>query len=159
MMKALHTSVVSVDVVSRPQGPAPAATPTIANSPTSSASSPRAASSSRNVANADNDVWSPVVATGGNRSQNGQAQKPRKQAKTFAVGCDRLPQRAHGKEVVSGSSPSEGSAKAPHGGAFVFTSTCRFSRVRWVWSRLRSFRVGEGHACAGRSSWCQGSLP
>jgi hypothetical protein len=58
VMKARHTSVVSVDVVSRPQGPAPAATPTIANSPTSSASSPRAASSSRNVANADNHVWS-----------------------------------------------------------------------------------------------------
>jgi hypothetical protein len=41
-------------------------------------------------------LWSPVVATGGNRSQNGEAQKPHKQAKTFAVGCDRLPQRAHG---------------------------------------------------------------
>jgi hypothetical protein len=38
----------------------------------------------------------------------------------------------------------EGSAKAPHVGAFVFTSTCRFSRVRWVWSRLWSFRLGEG---------------
>jgi hypothetical protein len=49
-----------------------------------------------------------------------------------------------GKEGVDGSSPSEGSAKAPHVGAFVFTSTCRFSRVRWVWSRLWSFRVGEG---------------
>ena len=49
-----------------------------------------------------------------------------------------------GKEGVDGSSPSEGSAKAPHVGAFAFTSTCRFSRVRWVWSRLWSFRVGEG---------------
>jgi hypothetical protein len=46
-----------------------------------------------------------------------------------------------GKEGVDGSSPSEGSAKTPHVGAFVFTSTCRFSRVRWVWSRLWSFQV------------------
>jgi hypothetical protein len=44
--------------------------------------------------------WQPVA--------NGEAQKPHKQAKTFAVGCDRLPQRAHGKEGVDGSSPSEG---------------------------------------------------
>ena len=62
-------------------------------------------------------LWSPVVATGGNRSQNGEAQKPHKQAKTFAVGCDRLPQRAHGKEGDSGSSPEEGFAKAPEIGA------------------------------------------
>jgi hypothetical protein len=44
-----------------------------------------------------------------------------------------------GKEGVNGSSPLEGSAKAPHVGAFAFTSTCRLSRVRWVWSRLWSF--------------------
>ena len=36
-----------------------------------------------------------------------------------------------------------------HVGAFVFTSTCRFSRVRWVWSRLWSFRVQNGVALAG----------
>ena len=82
VMKALHTSVVSVDVVSRPQG---------------------------SGAGRMEPLWGPVVATGGNRSQNGEAQKLRKQAKTFAVGCDRLPQRAHGKEGVDGSSPSEGS--------------------------------------------------
>ena len=39
----------------------------------------------------------PVVATGGNRSQTGPAQKRRKQAKTVAVGCDQLPPAAHGK--------------------------------------------------------------
>src|SRR5262249_36840753 len=59
-------------------------------------------------------LWSPVVATGGNRSQIGHAQKPQKQAKTVAVGCDRLPQSFDGKEGVDGSSPSEGSAKGPH---------------------------------------------
>jgi hypothetical protein len=54
-------------------------------------------------------LWSPVVATGGNRPQIDGAQKPRKQAKTVAVGCHRLPIGAHGKEGVDGSSPSEGS--------------------------------------------------
>jgi hypothetical protein len=71
-------------------------------------------------------LWSPVVATGGNRSQIGHVDKPPKQAKTVAVRCDRLPEGAHGKqgvcrglppiagdplpakEGVSGSSPSEG---------------------------------------------------
>jgi hypothetical protein len=31
-----------------------------------------------------------------------------------------LPEKFHGKEGVDGSSPSEGSAKAPHVGAFSF---------------------------------------
>jgi hypothetical protein len=34
--------------------------------------------------------------------------KRRKQAKTVAVGCDRLPLKLDGKEGVDGSSPSEG---------------------------------------------------
>jgi hypothetical protein len=37
-------------------------------------------------------LWSPVVATGGNRRQIGSAQTRPKQAKTFVVGCDRLPE-------------------------------------------------------------------
>jgi hypothetical protein len=64
-------------------------------------------------------LWSPVVATGGNPSQMRHRRDPQNQAKTVAVGCDRLLRRAHGKEGVSGSSPEEGSAKAPHGGLFV----------------------------------------
>src|SRR5919201_474684 len=48
-------------------------------------------------------LWSPVVATGGNRSQIARALKPPKHAKTVAVGCDRLPRAAHGKEGVDGS--------------------------------------------------------
>ncbi len=40
-------------------------------------------------------LWSPVVATGGNRSQMLSLEKPPK----------------HGKEGVDGSSPSEGSTK------------------------------------------------
>ena len=53
-------------------------------------------------------LWSPVVATGGNRSQMRKPQERRKHAKTIAVGCDPLPEKFHGKEGVDGSSPSEG---------------------------------------------------
>jgi len=56
-------------------------------------------------------LWSPVVATGGNRSQITSTRKRLKQAKTVAAGCGRLPQAAHGKEGVDGSSPSEGLQK------------------------------------------------
>jgi hypothetical protein len=38
----------------------------------------------------------PVVATGRDRSQIAQARNRRNQAKSVAVGCHRLPQRAHG---------------------------------------------------------------
>src|SRR3989440_1792616 len=57
-------------------------------------------------------LWSPVVATGGNQRQIAAAHKPRKQAKSVATGCHRLPATFHGKEGVDGSSPSEGSAIA-----------------------------------------------
>src|SRR4029453_10153535 len=46
-------------------------------------------------------LWSPVVATGGNRSQIVSTRKRLKQAKTVATGCDRLPRAAHGKEEVA----------------------------------------------------------
>jgi hypothetical protein len=50
-------------------------------------------------------LWSPVVANAGNRRQIDKAEKPPKQAKTVAVGCQRL---RSSKEGVDGSSPSEG---------------------------------------------------
>ena len=56
-------------------------------------------------------LWSPVVATGGNRSQMARRPKTGNQAKTVAVGCDRLPAGPDGKEGVDGSSPSEGFTK------------------------------------------------
>ena len=62
------------------------------------------------------------------------------------MGCDQLPPNLDGKEGVDGSSPSEGSAKAPHVGAFAFSPTCRVGSVQWVWSRLWSFRVQNGVA-------------
>src|SRR5438445_6529234 len=57
-------------------------------------------------------LWSPADATGGNRSQMGQGR------------------RRPGKEGVRGSSPSEGSAKAPQAALFrsvplAGTRTCR----------------------------------
>ena len=70
-------------------------------------------------------LWSPVVATVGNRWQITQARERRNQAKTVAAGCDQLPFAAHGKEGVDGSSPSEGSAKGVHTTA----SSYVFSRV------------------------------
>jgi hypothetical protein len=59
-------------------------------------------------------LWSPVVATGGKwrgREDRSNRRKPLR-------GCDQLPESFHGKEGVDGSSPSEGSAKAPHDAAF-----------------------------------------
>jgi hypothetical protein len=62
-------------------------------------------------------LWSPVVATGGNRSQIGHVEEPPQQAKTVAVRCDRSPEGAHGKEEVDlisrgMSSGSKGAANA-----------------------------------------------
>src|SRR5438552_8620159 len=45
-------------------------------------------------------LWSPVVASGGNQRQIERRQNRRKQAKTVAVGCDRLPEKFHGKQGV-----------------------------------------------------------
>src|SRR6476661_9260151 len=56
-------------------------------------------------------LWSPVVATGGNQRQIEATRKPRKNAKSVATDCDRLPETFHGKEGVDGSSPSEGFTK------------------------------------------------
>jgi hypothetical protein len=58
-------------------------------------------------------LWSPAVATSGNQSQIRRPQEPQKHARTVAVGCHRLPEKFHGKEGVSGSSPEEGLLKAP----------------------------------------------
>jgi len=75
------------------------------------------------------------VAIGGKCSDPENGRNKPKPLLRVATGC------AHGKEGVDGSSPSEGSAKAPEIGAFSFSSTCRDSFMRWVWSRLWSFRV------------------
>jgi hypothetical protein len=43
-------------------------------------------------------LWSPAGATSGNQRQSSDAKNARKQAKTVAVGCDRLPPNLDGKE-------------------------------------------------------------
>src|SRR5438477_12494138 len=62
-------------------------------------------------------LWSPVVATGGNQRQIGRARKGRKQAKTVAVRCNRLPREVHGKQGVCGPLPpvAEGPLPAKEG--------------------------------------------
>ena len=65
-------------------------------------------------------LWSPAVATRGNRWQTARPLKRPRQAKTVAVGCDQLPESFHGKEGVDGSSPSEGSSKRKIPGNRVF---------------------------------------
>jgi hypothetical protein len=62
-------------------------------------------------------------------------------ATTVATGCHRLPERQHGKEGVDGSSPSEGSAKAPEIGALSYVFSRRGGLSGPVWSRLWSFRA------------------
>jgi hypothetical protein len=57
-------------------------------------------------------LWSPAGATSGNQRQIGRPPKPRKQAKSVAVGGDWLPRASNGKEGVDGSSPSEGFTKS-----------------------------------------------
>ena len=64
----------------------------------------------------------------------GRTQKALKQADPQPLATHGNRFGAHGKEGVDGSSPSEGSAKAPLVGAFVFRSTRSSSIVRWVWS-------------------------
>jgi hypothetical protein len=62
--------------------------------------------------------------------------------------ADPQPSAAHGngsgldgKEGVDGSSPSEGSAKAPLVGALRIQIELAPPNVRWIWSGLWSFRV------------------
>jgi hypothetical protein len=71
-------------------------------------------------------LWSTAGATRGKQLQIGRPPKPRKQAKSVAVGCDWWPRASNGKEGVDGSSPSEG-LKSLHTHSF-----CRLcSMPRW----------------------------
>src|SRR6266545_3878401 len=45
-------------------------------------------------------LWSPVVATGGTQWQIRSARNPPKQAESVAAGCERLPEKFHGKQGV-----------------------------------------------------------
>jgi hypothetical protein len=74
-------------------------------------------------------LWSLAGATGGNRSQMGEPRKWLKQTDWQPVATHGNRFAAHGKEGVNGSSPSEGSAKMPHVGAFAYV----FSRSEALW--------------------------
>jgi len=84
---------------------------------------------------------SPLVARGGKAIAQPLREQPLNKRKSLPPLASSCRQERHGKEGVDGSSPSEGSAKTPHVGVFAFRPTCRISSVRWVWSRLWSFRV------------------
>jgi hypothetical protein len=53
-----------------------------------------------------------------------------------------------GKEGVDGSSPSEGSAKAPQSDAFSVEDVCRMSSMGCVWSPLWSLQVQSARSKA-----------
>src|SRR6266496_6012705 len=72
--------------------------------------------SMRNLAEGVEHLWSQAGATGGNRSQMAPPRKRLKQADRQPVATHGNRFGAHGKEGVDGSSPSEGSAKAPLAG-------------------------------------------
>ena len=63
-------------------------------------------------------LWSQAGATGGNPSQTHPPKKRLRSANRQPVATLRNKETFDGKEGVDGSSPSEGSAKAPHVGAF-----------------------------------------
>src|SRR5436309_11693257 len=72
-------------------------------------------------------LWSPVVATGGNQRQIGRARKGRKQAKTVAVRCDRLPREVHGKQGVCGGLPPVAAGPLPAKEGVDLSVACRLS--------------------------------
>jgi hypothetical protein len=73
---------------------------------------------------------------------------------TCARACPPVPPLdLHGKEGVDGSSPSEGSAKAPHDGTFLVGCICTISNMRQVWSPLWSLQVPKAALDRARSAF------
>jgi hypothetical protein len=94
-------------------------------------------------------LWSPAVATGGNRWQMERPRKRLKKAKTVAVGCDQLPEAFHGKEGVDGSSPSEGFEKS-----LLFSSFClRTGRRLGVPASTERPRLAANASCEAWNRW------
>ena len=64
------------------------------------------------------------------------------------------PPHVHGKEGVDGSSRSEGSAKSLHTRSFPVGSPCRWSSMRWIWSRFWGFPDPRSAATTSGYSSC-----
>src|SRR2546430_14889875 len=99
-------------------------------------------------------LWSPVVATGGNQRQIGSAREWRKQAKTVATGCHRLPETFHGKQGVCRGLPPGRSPPCEGGGRFPRSARRQVLRTRRPTGldSVTLTRAGSGvngrHACA-----------
>ena len=83
-------------------------------------------------------LWSPVVATGGNQRQIARRLNARKQAKSVAVGCHRLPEAFHGKQGVCGGLPPVAEGPLPEKEGVELVSTC------WP-ERYFLLQSGHGH--------------
>ena len=94
-------------------------------------------------------LWSPAVATGGNRWQMRRPRKRLKEPKTLAVGCDRLPESFHGKEGVDGSSPQRALQRRRKSALFLSGDLCRSSNMRWV---LEPFMEPSGSGARSKAS-------
>jgi hypothetical protein len=101
------------------------------------------------------EIWSSYGATGAQKGANVPRPLPAKTAKTsqktVANRCAYLRFGPHGKEGVGGSSPPEGSAKAPHIGAFLVEGVCRIASMRCVWSPLWSLQVQSARSRASEA--------
>ena len=74
-------------------------------------------------------LWSKAVATNGNRSQTQNPLNRPNYLRIVADGCHQLRRMLHGKEGVDGSSPSEGSRKAPEIAALSRHDPCNRSNL------------------------------
>jgi hypothetical protein len=103
------------------------------------------------VALFDNKGWSPYGAPWlqpvAISRKSTERRSGRKQAKTVAVGCDQLPRRAHGKEGVDGSSPSEGFRKRPAYRGSLLSVTTLASSWRTHFRHQLVARVADNGLC------------
>jgi hypothetical protein len=109
----------------------------------------------RSGAASQGNTWGQVLGTGfglrkvppgDSRTSSKRATKPQRSRENKAgsaiIRPAAEPFSLHGKEGVDGSSPSEGSAKAPQIAPFSVGDLCRSSSMRWVWSLYGAF---SGH--------------
>src|SRR5947208_6736584 len=101
-------------------------------------------------------LWSPVVATGGNQRQIGRARKGRKQAKTVAVRCDRLPREVHGKQGVCGGLPPVAAGPLPAKEGVDLSVACRLSATSCCSPGTDTARIHSRCTLHGSRSDCIG---